>query len=92
MAIRYDKCELAFEAPRLHAWEARRKFLLIAALVHAFLILLLAPRFEHLTLYLLDAWCHRHGERSRETPTPLYRLRLALSHLWRDFPRVNSLC
>jgi hypothetical protein len=90
--LRFEKSELAFESPRLHAWEARRKFLLIAALVHAFLILLLAPRFEHLKLYLLEAWCHRNGEWSRETPAPLYRLRLALSHLWRDFPRVNSLC
>jgi hypothetical protein len=74
------------------AWEAHRKFLLIAALVHAFLILLLAPRFEHLKRYLLDTWCHRNGEWSRDTPTPLYRLRLALSHLWHEFPRVNSLC
>jgi hypothetical protein len=92
MTLRFEKSELAFESPRLHAWEARRKFLLIASLVHAFLILLLAPRLEHLKRYLLDAWCHRNGEWSRETPAPLYRLRLALSHLWRDFPRVYPLC
>ncbi len=92
MTLRFEKSELAFESPRLHTWEARCKFLLIASLVHAFLILLLAPRFERLKLWLLDTWCHRNGEWSRETPTPLYRLRLALSQLWRAFPRVIPLC
>jgi hypothetical protein len=92
MTLRFEKSELAFEAPRLHTWEARRKVLLIAALVHAFLILLLAPRFERLKNYLLESWCHRNGEWSRTTPTPLYRLRLALSRLWRAFPRVSQLC
>ena len=86
MTLRFEKSELAFESLRLHAWETRHKFLLIVALVHAFLILLLAPRFERLKVWLLDAWCHRNGKWSRETPTPLYRLRLALSHLWRSFP------
>ena len=92
MTLRFEKSELAFESPRLQDWEARRKFLLIASLVHAFLILLLAPRFELLKCYLLDAWCHRNGEWSRETPTPLYRLRLALSQLWRAFPCFTPLC
>ncbi len=92
MTLRFEKSELAFESPRLHTWEARRKFLLLASLVHAFLILLLAPRFERLKLYLLEAWCHRNGEWSRITPTPLYRLRLALSQLWRAFPSVTPLC
>jgi hypothetical protein len=88
MTLRFEKSELAFEAPRLQDWEARQKFLLIACLVHAFLILLLAPRFERLKRWLLDAWCRRNGKWSRETPTPLYRLRLALSQLWRSFPPV----
>ena len=66
-------------------WRTRMKFLLIAALAHAFLILLLAPRFAKLKQWLLDTWCHRNGKWSRETPTPLYRLRLALSQLWRVF-------
>jgi len=92
MTLRFEKSELAFESPRLHDYETRHKFLLIAALVHAFLILLLAPRFERLKTYLLDAWCHRNGKWSRETPTPLYRLRLALSHLWRESLRLSLLC
>ncbi len=92
MTLRFEKSELAFESPRLHAWEARRKFLLIVALVHAFLILLLAPRFERLKVWLLDTWCHRNGKWSRDTPTPLYRLRLALSQLWRVFPCFTPLC
>lgn len=95
MTLRFEKSELAFESPRLHAWETRRKFLLIAALVHAFLILLLAPRFERLKAWLLDTWCHRNGKWSRKSPAPLYRLRLALSQLWRAFcpsrlPLLNS--
>lgn len=92
MTLRFEKTELAFESPRLHAWEARYKFLLIVALVHAFLILLLAPLFERLKRYLLQSWCHRNGKWSRITPTPLYRLRLALSQLWRYFPAVTRLC
>jgi len=88
MALRFEKCELGFESPRVHLWETRIKFLLIAALAHAFLLLLLAPRFEKLKHWLLDTWCHRNGKWSRETPTPLYRLRIALSQLWRVFRPV----
>jgi hypothetical protein len=83
MALRFDKTELGFESPRVHAWETRMRFLGIAALAHAFLLLLLAPHFDKLKHWLLDQWCHRNGKWSRETPTPLYRLRLALSQLWR---------
>jgi transposase len=86
MTLRFEKSELGFESPRLQNWEARCKLLLIAALVHAFLILLLEPHFDRLRLWLLDTWCHRNGKWSRDTPTPLYRLRLALSQLWRTFP------
>jgi len=95
MTLRFEKCELGFESPRLQHWETRCKFLQIAALAHAFLLLLLAPHFEQLKLWLLDKWCHRNGKWSRETPTPLYRLRLALSQLFRAFrpvylPLLNS--
>jgi transposase len=95
MTLRFEKAELAFESLRLQKRETRRKFLLIASLVHAFLILLLSPPFEPLKLWLLDTWCHRNGKRSRITPAPLYRLRLALSQLWRAFcpfhlPLLNS--
>jgi hypothetical protein len=92
MTLRFEKSELAFESPRLHDWEVRCKILLIATLVHAFLILLLAPRFDRLKQWLLLSWCHRNGKWSRETPTPLYRLRLALSQLWRAFPCFTPLC
>jgi hypothetical protein len=92
MTLRFEKSELGFESPRLLDWEARRKLLLMVALVHAFLIWLLAPRWDRLKLWLLNTWCKRNGQWSRETPTPLYRLRLALSHLWHDFPPVPILC
>lgn len=95
MALRFEKSELGFEAPRLHSWEARFKFLLIASLAFAFLLSLLRDTIEPWIAALLDTWCHRNGKWSRETPTPLYRLRLALSRLWAAFrpaylPVLNS--
>lgn len=94
MSIRFDKSELAMESPRLRTWGARWKLLLLAALAQAFLLTLLASRFDEVREWLLTMWCHRTGQRSRTTATPLYRLRLALSNLWRTFrphslPRLN---
>jgi hypothetical protein len=95
LSIRYSKSELAFESPRLLAWEQRSKLLAIAALVQAFLFSLLDHLLLPLRDWLLDHWCHRTGKRNRSTAVPLYRLRLALSQLWlayRPFtlPRLNS--
>jgi len=94
MSIRFDKSELAMESPRLIDWHARWKLLLLAALAHAFLLELLSPTLTDFRQWLLAAWCHRTGKRSRTTATPLYRLRLALSNLWLAFrppslPRLN---
>lgn len=86
MAIRYNKCELAFESPRLLKWQSRHKLLLIAGLAYAFLLSLLAPAPTTLCAWLLRTFCHRTGKRSRETPAPLYRLRIALSFLWLTHP------
>jgi hypothetical protein len=94
MSIRYSKSELAFESPRLVAWEHRAKLLALAALVQAFLFSLLDDLLLPLRTWLLDHWCHRTGKRSRSVAAPLYRLRLALSQLWLAFrplslPRLN---
>ena len=78
-------------------WERREK-LLMATLVYAFLLSLLDPALEPLRQWLLRHWCHRTGKRSRKTPTPLYRLRSAMSRLWQEHhpharlpaPRVSS--
>lgn len=86
MSLRYQKSELAFESSRLYSWEARTKLLLIATLVHAFLLSLFTPFCPDTIHWLLHCWCHRTGERSRETSTPLYRLRLAISRLWLAHP------
>lgn len=86
MTIRYNKCELAFESPRLFQWTSRHKLLLIAALAYAFLISLLAPLLEPLRTWLLRTFCHRTGKRSQDSPAPLYRLRFALSLLWLSHP------
>lgn len=79
---RYTKSELAFESPRLWTWERREKLLLLATLAYAFLLSLLATTLADLRAAVLRLGCHRTGKRSRETPTPLYRLRAALSRLW----------
>ncbi len=81
---RYGKSELAMESPRVWTWERREKLLLMATLVYAFLLSLLDPAMEDVRRWLLRCWCHRTGKRSRETPTPLYRLRSALGCLWHE--------
>ncbi len=86
MVIRYNKCALAFESPRLLHWSSRHKLLLIAALAYVFLLSLLAPSLAQLCSWLLCTFCPRTGKRSRETPTPLYRLRMALCFLWLFHP------
>jgi hypothetical protein len=94
MSLRFTKSELAFESPRLRSWEARLRFLLIAALAFAFLLSLLT-RADFLFAFL-SRFCHRTGKWSRDhTSAPLYRLRLALSFLWLDvrphsLPSLNS--
>jgi len=84
MSLRFDKCELAFESPRLRSWESRSRLLLIATLAHAFLLSLL--NFDTLVSDLLRHWCHRTGKWSLEVKAPLYRLRSALSRLWLAHP------
>lgn len=86
MALRYNKSELAFESPRLLNWQTRLKLLSMAGLVYSFLLSLLSPAFSDLRAWLLHTFCHRTGKRSRDTPAPLYRLRLALSLLLRSHP------
>ena len=86
MAIRFNKAELAFESPRIQLWQKRYKLLMIAGLVYAFLLSFLQPDKEKLRNLLLRTFCHRTGKRSRNTPAPLYRLRLAFSLLWLTHP------
>jgi hypothetical protein len=86
MTIRYNKSELAFESPRLLKWQHRKKLLLIATLAYAFLLSLLDPQLKPLRIWLLRTFCHRTGKRSRDTPAPLYRLRLAISLFWFSHP------
>ena len=88
MSLRFTKSEMAFESPRLLAWQARLKFLLIASLAYAFLLSLL-PNTDFL-FQLISTFCHRTGKWSQDVSAPLYRLRLALSRLWLLF-RPHSL-
>lgn len=82
MSWRYSKTELAMESPRVWTWERREKLLLMVTLAYAFLLVLLQPPYDIVRQTLLRSWCHRTGKRSQATPTPLYRLRSALSRLW----------
>jgi hypothetical protein len=82
MAWRFGKTELAMQSPRLWSWENRLKLLLLVSLVYAFLLSLLDPFLTHFRDTLLQRFCPRTGKRSRETPTPLYRLRIALTYLY----------
>jgi hypothetical protein len=82
---RYGKSELAMESPRVWTWERREKLLLMATLVYAFLLSLLDPTREEARRWLLRCWCHRTGKRSRDAPTPLYRIRSALGCLWQEY-------
>jgi hypothetical protein len=95
MSIRYSKSELAFESPRLLAWEHRAKLMALVTLVQAFLFSLLDDLLCPLREWLLNHWCHRTGKRSRSVAAPLYCLHLALSLLWLTYrpftlPRLNS--
>jgi len=91
-AHRFGKSELAMESPRLWSWENRLKLLLMVTLLYSFLLSLLQPQLEALRHWLLQYWCHRTGKRSRDTPSPLYRLRSALSRLWLSYPPPSLSC
>ncbi len=86
MAIRYDKCELAFESPRLYHWEAQKRLLLIASLAYSFLLSLLELDAAGTAGWLLRHWCHRTGAWLLKVDLPLYRLRMALSRFWLEYP------
>jgi hypothetical protein len=83
---RYCKSELSFESVRVWEWEDRRKLLMLASLVYAFLLSLLAEELGGFRAWMLRNWGHRTGQRSRATATPLYRLRAAISRLWATHP------
>jgi hypothetical protein len=86
MALRYQKCELASDSPRVVAWETRAKLLGLVSLAYAFPLSLLQPALHPLITWLLVTFCPRNGKRSRETQAPLYRLRSALARLWLTHP------
>jgi hypothetical protein len=86
MAIRFNKCELGMESPRLRSWDSCRKLLGLLTVTYAFLLTLLAPALNALCTWLLRMGCHRTGQRGRDCSTPLYRLRLALATLWLAHP------
>ncbi|AEI51488.1 transposase [Runella slithyformis] len=78
--FRCSKAELGMESPRLWFWENRLKLLAIVALVYDFLLMLLR-NWSHWIPLFLRHWCHRTGNRYRNASIPIYRLRLAISHV-----------
>lgn len=81
-AFRFCKSELALESPRLWFWDNRLKFMQLVALTFAFLLALLHSTPNAIRNVLLNCWCKRTGEGYRRAAVPLYRIRLALAHLW----------
>ncbi|WP_018618801.1 transposase [Spirosoma luteum] len=81
-AFRYTKSELALESPRLWFWQNRLKLMMIVALLYAFLLSLLRAELSHWQQLPLRLGCHRTGKRCREASAPLYRIRIAFTHLW----------
>ncbi|MBX0334575.1 transposase [Pontibacter sp. HSC-14F20] len=81
-AFRFNKSEMGMESCRLWFWDNRMKLLQIVTLVYAFLLSLLDKELREAISNLLRQGCHRTGKRCRKTPTPLYRIRLALANLW----------
>jgi len=81
MAWRFGKTELAMQSPRLWSWDNRLKLLLIVSLAYAFLLSLLDPLLKQFRDTLLQRFCPRTGKRSRDSLTPLYRIRIALDYL-----------
>jgi hypothetical protein len=88
-SFRFTKSELGMESCRLWFWENKMKLLQVVALVYAFLLTLLAKNLQHHIRRLLRAGCHRTGKRSRSTPAPLYRIRLALANLFNHLNLTN---
>jgi hypothetical protein len=86
LTFRFLKTDLAFESPRVWAWETRLKLLMIVALAYAFLVSLLADHLTDLRQWLFRHWHHRTGRHVRAAALPLYRLRAALSRLWQTYP------
>lgn len=81
MSLRFTQSEMAFESPHLFHWEARMKFLWIAALAYAFLLSLLAS--TEFLFHFISRYCQRTGKWNHDQfSTPLYSLRLALARLW----------
>ena len=80
------KHELAFESPRLHSFEHRRRLLMLASLAYAFLLELMRPPWDGTRDWILHFWCRRTGSWTHQTLVPFTRLRTALSQLWTAFP------
>lgn len=81
MMFRFCKTNLLMQSPRIWAWENRLKLLLMVSLAYAFLLSLLDPLLKPFRTLLLRRFCHRTGKRSRDTPTPLSRIRTAITYL-----------
>lgn len=88
--FRFAKAEMAMESPRLWFWENRLKCMMVITLAIDFLFYLLQKGRTDIIEELLKKWCPRTGNRCRNYSTPIYRIRLALSHAWNYWLIQNS--
>ncbi len=94
MSYRFGKSGLAMESVRLRDTQSQQKLLLMATLVHTFLLSLLTVSLKEIRASLLRQWCHRTGQKLQtQVKMPLYRLSTALSRLWLAFapPPIDTL-
>lgn len=89
-SFRFCKTELAIESPRLWFFENTCKLLGIVALIYDFLMNLINNWGNWIQL-ALKRWCHRTGNRYRNTSIPIYRLRIAIHNiLWISFAQNSG--
>lgn len=88
--FRFAKAEMAIESPRLWKWENRLKCMMIISLAIDFILALVQKGRTLIIEKLLKHWCPRTGNRCRNASTPIFRIRMALSHCWNHFVILNS--
>jgi hypothetical protein len=79
-AFRFIKSELGIHTIRLHEFDNRLKFMALVMLVYEFM-LQMWRNWKNVALSIINAWCPRADKRLLDNRLPIYRFRLALTHL-----------
>jgi hypothetical protein len=74
------KSELGIHTIRFHELDNRLKFMALVMLVYEFM-LQMWRNWKNVALSIINAWCPRADNRLLNNRLPIYRFRLALTHL-----------